>query len=56
MWAERRGHRRRWMPRAAKWGSQEPGPEHWYGLTPKGRQLIEDRKNAMTTMDPRPLE
>lgn len=54
MWAERR-ERRRWMPRAAKWGSHEPGPEYSCGLTPKGRQLIEDRKNAMAAMDPPPL-
>ena len=46
MWAQRRD-RRNWQPRRGKWGPQEPGPEHWCGLTPAGRKLIEDRKNAL---------
>ena len=44
MWSEKR-ERRPWQPRGAKWGAMEPGAEYLCGLTPKGRQLIEDRKN-----------
>ena len=45
MWAERR-ERRRWMPRAVRWGDPQPSPEFWCGLTDTGRELIEARRHG----------
>lgn len=47
MWAERR-EVRNWMPRKQEWSGRHDHADYWCGLTPKGWQLIEDRKNEST--------
>ena len=42
MWAEKR-QRFDWVGRTERWRGPLPGPEHWCGLTGKGRALLDER-------------